>query len=251
VRILRNKRRIAEYAKSIGISKSRGEYFILIDADNEIVENDWLRSMVRPMLEQKNIFGVESPLSHDASLSSLNRYFARMRIADPLAKYLATVPEKIDTYDGYDVLVYGSQAALITGANGFLWHKAMVLEFEDFWKDKFEEANFATYIHEKTGANYAVPHGASIRHFYCDSLADFVAKRKKIAGKMKKRIHNHEYTWVSKKSNMQIVMSAAYLVSIVGPVIESVIQNIRQKTMDYVWHPISSFITIMVYLRTI
>jgi glycosyltransferase involved in cell wall biosynthesis len=42
VRILPNEKRIAEYGKTIGILASKGEHFVLIDADNEIVERDWL-----------------------------------------------------------------------------------------------------------------------------------------------------------------------------------------------------------------
>src|SRR3989344_7502572 len=60
-RILKNPSRDAESGKSIGIQKARGEIIALVDADNELVEKDWLERMVRPLTEDKAIFGVESP----------------------------------------------------------------------------------------------------------------------------------------------------------------------------------------------
>ena len=41
--ILYNRKRIAEYGKAIAIKASKGDFFILMDSDNEIVEEDWLK----------------------------------------------------------------------------------------------------------------------------------------------------------------------------------------------------------------
>src|SRR3989304_4830046 len=61
VKILKNPYRDAESGKSIGIQASKGEIIALVDADNELVEKYWLRSMVKPLVENLSIFGVESP----------------------------------------------------------------------------------------------------------------------------------------------------------------------------------------------
>ncbi|HXK34991.1 MAG TPA: glycosyltransferase [Candidatus Paceibacterota bacterium] len=244
-KILSNERRVTEYGKTIGIKESRGEFFILIDADNEIVERDWLQKMIPPILSSPDIFGVESSFAADDKLSSLNRYFARMRIADPLAKMLASRPVIIKK-DGYKILNFKKDAVLITGANGFLWNKKMVMSLNG-WEEKFEEANFGTFVHEKTGAGYAIPDDVSVRHYYCKNLFEFLRKRKKIALKIKNRIRGTDYVWVRKVNKFKIVLSIIYLGTFISPTIEAVYKSIHDKTFDWLWHPTVSFLTIFIY----
>lgn len=244
--VLKNEKVIAEYGKAVGIKKSKGDYFILLDADNEIVEDDWLQKMTRPMIESPDIFGVESPLSFDKKLSSLNRYFARMRIADPLAKSLVDKPKKIVRKNGYKILYFNRNTALITGANGFLWNKKLINEVGG-WDEKFEEANYSTYISNKTGFGYAIPEGASVRHYYCDNLKEFLTKRKKIALKIRGRLEKKESVWVDNVSATKKVFSALYLASFIGPLGESIWRSAKDKTLDWFWHPISSFLTVFIF----
>lgn len=247
-KILLNSKRIAEYGKAIGIKQSKGDFFILMDSDNEIVERDWLVKMIYPMLENKNLFGVESPLSYDDKLSSLNRYFARMRIADPLAKCLASKPKKIINKNGYAILKFDKNAILITGANGFLWNKKMIFEIRG-WDEKFEEANYSTYINSKNNSTYAITEAASIRHYYCENLTDFIKKREKIANKIFERLRDNKYTWIQKTNIIKLIMISIYLFTFIGPSIESIIKIIKYKTIDYIWHPIISFLTILIYVK--
>jgi len=245
-KILNNPKRIAEYGKAIGIKASRGEYFILLDSDNEIVEKDWLKKMIIPIIENPELFGVESPLSYDRKLSSLNRYFARIRIADPLAKYLVSKPDKIIYKDRYEILEFKKNAALVTGANGFLWNKKIVVE-KGGWKDKFEEANYATYIHNKSNANYAVPYSASVRHYYCQNIGEYIQKRKKTADKFIQRWRKKEFIWLKQVNPVQIALVLIYLGTLIGPFIESVYNSIKHKTTDYLWHLVISSITVIIY----
>lgn len=244
--ILRNPKKIAEYGKAIGIRASKGEYFILMDADNEIVEKGWLKKMVKPIMENPSLFGVESPLSFDKKLSSLNRYFARMRIADPLAKYLASKPERISKGTEYDILEFKKNAILITGANGFLWNKKLVIKTGG-WKEKFEEANYSTWIHSKTNANYAIPYDCFIRHYYCQNIRDYIQKRIKIAQKVKLRIQNREFLWINKSNTLRNICISLYLITIVGPLIEGLYKSIKYRTSDWLWHPFVCFVTIIIY----
>lgn len=86
IRVFRNPQRDTESGKAIGISRVRGKIIALIDAENELIQKSWFREMVRPFLEDKSIFGVESPWTVKDDDSSLNQYFALLRISDPLAR---------------------------------------------------------------------------------------------------------------------------------------------------------------------
>jgi len=246
VKVLSNEKRIAEYGKYVGIKECSGDYFILLDSDNEIVEGDWLLKMVSVIKEDTSLFGVESDLSHDAHLSSLNRYFGRMRIADPLARCLVSRPV-VENKDSYKLLKFKDNAIIITGANGFLWNKDLVLKTGG-WQEKFEEANYGTYIHRITEANYAIPKDASIRHYYCDSFSDYILKRKKIALKMKGRMEREQKNlWTDQVSRIKFILSVIYLGTFLGPAIEAIYRSIKDRTTDWLWHPAVSFVTILIY----
>lgn len=246
-RIINNSKKIAEYGKTIGIKSSTGKYFILLDSDNEIIENNWLKLMVNPMLKEKQLFGVESPLAHDNRLSGLNRYFARMRIADPLARYLASKPVNIEKKEGYEIMHFSAKAVLITGANGFLWNKDLVMKNQT-WLEKFEEANYSTFIHRKTGMDYAIPYGVSVRHYYCDGIFSYIKKRAKIATKISERIRNREYTWLMLINKIKFLVICLFLVTLIGPALEAIYRFVRERTTDWFWHPVISFLTIVIYL---
>jgi len=248
--MLKNPQRIAEYGKAIGIRKSKGEYFVLIDSDNEIVEKDWLKKMIRPILDNPGLMGVESPLSHDGKLSSLNRYLARMRIADPLAKYLVSKPDDITDFGAYKILNFHKNSIVLTGANGFLWNKKMISNMGE-WREKFEESYFPNYFNNKIELSYAIPNDISIRHYYSKTIEELIKKRTKIANKVVKKINDNEFLWTSKISFIKKAIVTVYLVSIIGPLCEAIFMNIKQKTLDWFWHPIISFLTIYIYASKI
>ena len=246
-KILKNEKKIAEYGKNLGIQESKGKYFLLIDSDNELVEDNWLQNMVMAMEESPELFGVESPLSHDKKLSSLNRYFARMRIADPLAKLLASKPISSVVKKYSTILNFKKNDVLITGANGFIWNKDLVLVHRT-WDEKFEEANYGTYIHATTGANYGIANNCSVRHYYCEGLGDYVKKRKKIALKMKQRlVKRQSNVWVTKVNKGLFGLFVLYEMTIVGPLLVGVWKSIEDSTVDWLWHPTISLYTVFVY----
>lgn len=249
--ILVNEKKIAEYGKSIGIKASKGDYFVLFDSDNELVENNWLEKMVLAIEESRDVFGIESSFSHDSKLTSLDRYFARMRIVDPLAKLLASNPIAKIEKEYATILKFDSNSVIITGANGFIWNKKIVMETLDVWDGKFEEANYGTYLFNELGLTYGVSKSTSVRHYYCKGLKDFIEKRKKTGGKMKKRLATkQDNVWFKRVSKSKLITSVLYQITFVGPLIEAAYRSIKDKTFDWFWHPVINLITVIVYLRS-
>lgn len=249
VRVINNEKRIAEYAKIIWINETKWEYFILFDSDNEIVEKHWLTDMVRPILTEENkIFWVESKLAADCKMNSLDRCFARMRVADPMARLLGSrISSSIDK-ELYSIPVLKKNHILITWANWFLWRKSLILPLlKD--KNKFEEANMSNIVFHQTWLSYAIPNNLWIRHYYCENFRDFYEKRKKIAGKMNKRIANKQYSWVKKTSMLKIIIVTLYFLTFVWPLIIAIKNAIRDRSFDWLWYPILWFITVIIYIK--
>src|SRR3989338_1356440 len=101
--ILFNPFRDCDEGKSIGLHHAKGEIIALIDADNELNSPKWFRTMVQPLLEDKTIFGVESPWLIRKNDPSINQYETLLQVADPLARRFHP---KMDVIDKGKYVVY-------------------------------------------------------------------------------------------------------------------------------------------------
>jgi glycosyltransferase involved in cell wall biosynthesis len=243
-KILKNKKVIAEYGKAMGIKESKSDYFILLDSDNIIKDNNWLKKMIYPIQKERDIIGTESKFGVSKDMSSLDKYSARMRITDPLARMLVSNYKKIKK-DKYSLLIFKKGTRVASGANGFLWNKKLV---DEFWNkgDLFEEANFGTYLCSKGHCSYAIPDDTYVYHYHISSLRDFIKKRKKIGNKFLQRKGNRE-TWLDNVSKLKLMVLSLYLVSIIGPLAEALYKSIKDRDTSWFVHPITSFLTIWIY----
>ncbi len=242
--VLHNPRKDAESGKAIGIEHAKGEIVALIDADNEIVHTNWLKEMVKPFLKEREIFGVESPWLVRKKDSYLNQYFAMLKISDPLARRFHP---KMKIIDKGDYIIYKMKlgSTPIVGANGFLYRKKYI-KMTGFG-DKFEEVNFVAKLVNNGYLSYAVPKNVGVYHHYVSSLTDYIKKRIKIGRKFMKRKSRGQLTWVDQATNQNFAAAVLYNISIIGPLIEAMREYKRTKNRAWFWHPVVSFLTIIVY----
>ncbi len=243
-RILKNPYRDAESGKAIGINLAKGEIIALIDADNELVEKTWLSKMTKPLLEDKKVFGVESPWLVRRNDSSLNQYFSLLRIADPLARKLHPRAHIIDNKNYFIYQLKIGEAPVI-GANGFLYRKSFVTKVG--FGEKFEEVNFVSRLVSSGFLRYAVPKHIGIYHHYVSSIGDYIKKRIKIGKKFMARKARGQETWVDKTAKVDFLIAVLYNVLIIGPLVESIREYNKSKNPVWFWHPIISFLTVIIY----
>ncbi|MBI4066631.1 glycosyltransferase family 2 protein [Candidatus Gottesmanbacteria bacterium] len=90
----------AEYNKSIGVAKARGDILFLLDHDNILPNPTVMRRMVQPFLDDPKVVGVETLRYHyDPRASLLDRYFALFGAGDPVAWYLGKADRLSYLYD--------------------------------------------------------------------------------------------------------------------------------------------------------
>lgn len=132
-----------ESRKALGLLKARNEIVVYVDSDNILPHTKWLRSMVQPLLENKNIIATQ-PLrfSYRKSLSLLNRYFALFGVNDPVAYYLNKRDHLSWAEDSWNLLghavdkgyyylvVFEPENVPTLGANGFVARREILLKAE-------------------------------------------------------------------------------------------------------------------------
>lgn len=245
VKILQNHYRDAESGKSIGIQASKGEIIALVDADNELVEDFWLKIMVEPLIDNPSIFGVESPWYIRKGDPLINQYVTLLEIADPVARRLHP---KMKTENRKNYVIYSMKTGQtpVVGANGFLWRKKLI-KLIDMYKPKFEEVNYASLMINNGFFSYAKVKNVGIYHRYCSSILSYIRKRLKIGRKFMQRKQHHQETWVDQSSNASFILAVLYNLSIILPLIEAIGEYRKTGNMAWFWHPFISFITVVVY----
>jgi hypothetical protein len=79
VQLVENSKKIAEYGKFLAYKKSKGEFVVLLDADNIINSNDWLISLVSLLVQDGSLLGAESNYLIADDFSSINTYGSKIR----------------------------------------------------------------------------------------------------------------------------------------------------------------------------
>ena len=234
--------------KTIGIDNARGEIVVLLDADNEIVQKDWLRKMVFPLCDDPSIFGVESIYPPRKEDIPLNRYLNLLHFTDPLAWALSAKIDTLPKKNLNDYILYELPICNVPpiGSNGFLWRKSIV-EKVGGYHPKFEEGNFV-FRAVKQGFNKVarVP-GYGVYHSHVQSFSDFIHKRKRTVKKFMCRKKRNENTWVDSGSKLHFLFSLVYCMSFILPFFDSIRFFMKTKRKEWLFHAPLCFLTVIIY----
>lgn len=140
----------AEYNKSIGVTKARGDILFLLDHDNILPNPTIMRRMVQPFLEDPDVVGAETWRYHyDPTTSLLDRYFALFGAGDPVAWYLGKADRLSYLYDRWALfgkaedrgdwvkVVFRLDRIPTLGANGCMVRRALLLKHADVRPGRF------------------------------------------------------------------------------------------------------------------
>lgn len=79
----------AEYNKGIAVNAAKNDVLLMIDHDNILPHKNWLKKMIKPLLEDKEIFGAGVLRFHyDEKMSLIDRYSALLGGTDPVPFFL-------------------------------------------------------------------------------------------------------------------------------------------------------------------
>lgn len=250
-RVVKNKFVDQESGKSLGIQKSKGEIIVLMDADNEIVKNNWLKKMVDPFNKDPELFGVESYYFYKKGDSIFNIYGMILHIADPFSRMIAARLAQKKKRSYIECTIPEGQSYPL-GANGFLWNKRIIKEVGKY-KPMFEESNFSYFAMEAGYRKFARVPGYGIYHYHTNSISDFLAKRLKIGNKFLNRKDQKRRTWLEGVSPFKFAYSYIYCLTFIGPTIEAIYEYLKTEESAWLLHPFMSFLSVatytIVYLR--
>lgn len=107
VKIISNPKRLAEPAKTLGFKHATGEMFFYLDSDAELVSKNWLKKIVKPLVENKELAGSFTRYLPNSNQSAFNRYvsYNPLQLWSMLSFLLPSVKEStISKHKGYDII---------------------------------------------------------------------------------------------------------------------------------------------------
>lgn len=181
VRIHHNKQRFPEgrgMGKAQGVELAQHEFVLIVDQDNMLVGKDSLKSLVGPLLADKEIFGVACRLYVEKQDNLTNRYLSYVG-TDPFAAYrsiegkLALGKIHLQDAGSYQSYVIQQHDNLCTGGNCFLYRKKDLDEIGGYTQD----VDVIAALVRKGRKKIAIPKEARTHHLAVSGFWEFLKKK--------------------------------------------------------------------------
>lgn len=254
----------AEYNKGIGVRKARNELVLMIDHDNVLPHKKWLSSMVRPLLEHKEIVGVETLRYHyNPTFSLLDRYFALFGAGDPLAFYLGKSDRLAfihDTYNlygkakdlgAYYVVEFDPQHIPALGANGFLVRREVLFANARIDKDHFFHIDVNVDLIRKGFNTYAFIKDDIIHLTGYKSITSFLYRRKLFMEQFHFQTHGkRRYGLYTAQDKWKLLVFILFAITFVKPTYDAARGYVKIRDIAWFLHPFLCFALLVIYAYT-
>ncbi len=205
VKIYYNQKGYAEGAgmgKDQGIWKSTGEYVVIAESDIELIGKDWIDNMVKPLEENRDLFGSVPRLFVHPKDNLTNRYLSYVGV-DPFAIYRSIegqvqMSKRLNSKrENYFICMLDKNRPYCMGSNGFMFKKDLIKEVGDYAQDVEFIARLAKANHLK----FAVVNNARIWHKNVKGFNDFIKKRIKWTKNYTKVYigEKKDFSWIDNK----------------------------------------------------
>ncbi len=247
--IVWNERRDAQIGKACGIAAASGEFIALLDADNEIVQDDWLTRLLRPLRRHPEVMGVESDLLIPSGDYWVNRYCSLLRLEDPISRRLGLLRQHVRVrWEGqYAILSIKPERTAVFGANGFLWRRSVLLSAPGVF-ESFDEADVAAWMVNNGRRTLAAVPGCGIYHHHIRSVGQFWRKRLRTDSEFLVRRRRKTSVWTDRIGRFRRLGAVLHVATLVPTLLESIDGFRRQRDTAWLAHAPLSFGSVAIYV---
>ena len=255
VKIIHNKKQFPEgpgMGKSQGAKKAKGEIIAFIDQDNKLINNNCLRELVFPLINDKEIFGVACKIYINKNDNITNRYLSYIG-TDPFAVYRSLEGRmtldriKLKDEGRYYAYNINLENCLCTGGNVFLVRKNLLNKIGGFVQDVE-----MIYSLCKLGINkLAITKNAYTHHLTINSFSEFLRKRWYwVVHYNTKNKYKRNYSWLPRTFNEFLIFSLFIIsnLTIIPNLFDSLRKLIKTKDIAWLLHPLAMFLITLMYV---
>lgn len=258
-KIFKNALNTGEAGKAVGARHARGEILAFIDSDNILPEEDWLRRMVQPFLDDKEIIASE-PLYFTYRKEDLwlTRYFALLGMGDPLSLFIGYYDRycfisdkwtelniKFKEKRDYLILLLDT-VDLTIGANGFLMQRSELGKYPI--KDYLFDIDVLKFLAKEEPIKVAKVKTGVI-HLFSGNISTFIRKQRRRVkdflyfqsnGMRVQKIQNKLVLW-------GVVKFILANITVIPLLIQTLIGYLRKRDLAWLFHPLACWLTLWIY----
>lgn len=250
-----------ETCKGEGLALAKGELVGLIDSDNYLPNKNWLSSLVRPLVENKDMVGSYTwRFAHRKSDNPWNRYFSLIGSADPVGLYLGKADKmsySSDKWKGFGNLLSENKNYIAVelkkerfptlGSNGFFARRKYLLkgkaDINHFFHIDvpFDLLEFG--LNKYALVKDVIGHDTAIKFF------PYLIKRAKYMQlHYQKRSKVRRYkVYDPKNDNPRLILFIFFSLTFLQPLFVSITGYLKVKDKAWFLHPIFCFSLLVTY----
>jgi len=247
VKIIMNKIKDAQRSKMLAFKKSTGEYFMYIDADIEFRNDQYLKMMLHPFLDDKNIVGSFTRMYIHKKDGAITRYLT----FDPLQRdvvyelFSPTIEEVItEKRDSYYLCVY--KEGKIPPAGRCLFRVSYLKKTPILNAIKFMDLDNLVILVRSGFDQFAYVPQAGYYHHHATSFSELIRKRlRNIQRNYLPDIDTRYYKWFSAENPMdvlKIICLVIYANLFFPALIRGIIRSIKHNDIAGLLEPVVTII---------
>lgn len=253
----------AESRKYLALKMAHNEILLYIDADNYILESDWLKKMVKPFIEDQEIIATYTlRYAYVRNETLMNRYYALFGVGDPVAFYLKKADrlpwftdrwtlsgEVIEERETYYKVRFTPESLPTVGCNGFFISKAILEKVASSPEDFFHTD--VNYDLVKIGYDKYGVVKSTILHKIGDSFIESLKRRVHYMRihhcKLGKRRRYKLFDWQKNRDRLNLLKFILYTLTFLKPLYDALRGYVKVKDRAWLLHPFVCFIFLFAY----
>lgn len=262
-KILSNPLKTAEAGKAVGLKQATGKYIALIDSDNILPSENWLKKMLFPLENDLNLICSEPiRFTYRKSGGFIERYSALLGANDPYAWYTGVYDrhsyltnkwtslnlDQIDLRRYLKISLKPNQTLPTIGANGTVFRSSFL--------KKYQTGNYLFDIDIISSAQSQTQKPINISkvkigiiHTYCESsILKFVRKQSRRISDYYFYRPFRQFNW-QKTNRLHQYLFPLYSLTIILPLIDSIRGFIKKPDTAWFFHPLACLLTAFVYIK--
>ena len=259
-KIYQNPLKTGEAGKAVALRQAQGKLVALIDSDNILPDNNWLKRMVEPFKDPEIMGSEPWEFTYRKSDGFIDRYCALIGMNDPLCYFLGNydrrnilagkwtgLPVKQEDKDGWIKATLKPPAFPTIGANGTILRRE-ILAKSGLVGDYLFDIDIMAVLAAKNPVKFAKVK-IGIAHLFCGSdIEKFIRKQSRRVNDylcyQKTGVRQYPWQQQNKLGLLKFILSCVTI----APLIYQSLKGYLKKP-DFAWffHPLACWLTLWIY----
>ena len=245
----------------IASRKASGDMILMMDADNFLIQKNWLKDMVSILLKNKDINAVQSGTIVPKFGSAIDKYFGAIGIEDPFAIVYSLNAQVIfnprrfqyNSKEKFYIYEVNKRDFYYFGDNGFLIWKRDFFENDGYTQDI--DNSYRMALSDKK-YKIAIPKNLKLHHKSSTTISNFLKKKGfYVRIYLKNNMENRYFNWFSLKKNslrqnFRFINNVMYNLLILPGLMDGIKFALKEKKAFWLIHPMMINLITLEYIRS-